>query len=164
MTSIDFALGFIAGEASFTVGRTWSKGKPYLRPVFKIQLDKGDAYLLSEVQEVFGGIGGITERKNVIHWEVGSTTELQKLVHMIDKNAKGPWLASEKKKSYEVWKDVVDVYTDGNSTDQDRVNMAKIASDGNLNVGNGGTDANYKKILDWYAENRNTYPEVGRME
>jgi len=160
--AIDFALGFIAGEGSFTTSRTWAKGKPYVRPVFHVQLDNDDAYLLTEVRESFANIGEITERDGVIRWEVGSEEDLQKLIKRIDEAAGGPWLASQKREAYQTWKKVVEVYAGGPCDDQDRVDMATTARDGELNVGSGGTDADYQTIIDWYAENRNVYPTAPR--
>jgi hypothetical protein len=164
MSGIDFALGFIAGEATFTLDTTFSGvEKPYCKPHFGIHLHERDHYLLQEVREICGNIGTFShnENDNTITWYVSSMDDLQKFRDLIQEGGAGAWFASEKYNSFLVWSDMVDVYCRNyNSTDQDRVDMAAIACRGELNVGAGKTDADYQRILDWYAENQNTYPDA----
>lgn len=42
--------------------------------------------------------------------------------------------------------------------------MVHIAKQEGLNVGSGRQEVDYQRILDYYAENRNTYPEDGLTE
>jgi hypothetical protein len=127
---------------------------------------QSDAYLVTEVRESFGNIGSIHEHErrgaddDVIQWSVQAKDDLEKLIDIIDKHEAGPWLASAKKEAYDVWKDIVAIYTDGQCDDQDRVDMATIAYRGELNSGAGGTDADWKQFLDWYESNRNVYPNA----
>jgi len=165
MVSVDFALGFIAGEGCFSlVKKNYGKEKLYCIPQFQLGVDPTDAYVVQEVRETFGGIGSVYESENEFKWTVNSKEDMLKMCSVINDHDNGPWLASKKREAFKSWEKIVEIHVNGASTDQDRVNMAHIAQNESLNVGSGGSDAEWGSFIDWYAENRNTYPEVGRME
>jgi len=162
MSSVDFVIGFIAGEATFGFNTKRNSGKWYCRPYFKISLDSSDDYLLAEVREVFGGLGKFYEEneRSVVRWEIHNKQDLNKLKNRIISEGSGPWFASKKYEAFKTWVKIVDIYSSGDCDDQDRVNMTQIAINEGLNTNSGHKDANYGRVIKWYSENRNVEPQL----
>lgn len=160
MVSTDFALGFIAGEGNFSlVKKTYSgKDKTYCAPRFQLGVDTSDSYVVLEIREVFGGIGSVYDSGDEFKWTVNGEDDMEKMCNIIDNHDDGPWLATQKREAYQTWKKMVDIYSGGPCDDQDRVEMARLARDEELNVGAGGNDAEWDAFLSEYA-NRNVYPD-----
>lgn len=169
MVSTDFALGLIAGEGSFTLNkRTYpSKNKPYCYPTFQLCMNVDEKYLVAEVREVFGGVGSISiheyeYKDSTVRWQIQSKEDVVKFCDIVDSHDDGPWLASKKREAYQTWKKMVGIYSNGPCNDRGRVEMAELARDEKLNVGAGGSDANWDSFIEWYGENRNVYPDSER--
>jgi len=165
MGQIDFALGFFAGEASFGLKvRQISTGKWYCRPYFSIGLDSKDDEILYQTHKLFDGVGSVDLRRNnsVIVWRIESSDDLEGFVSKIENNGKcSLWESSEKYETYSTWKKIVEIYTENRQTnDQQRVNMVSIAKNEMLNVGAGRQEVDYQKVINYYANERNVYPEV----
>jgi hypothetical protein len=166
MEEISFALGFFAGEASFGLKvRQISNGKWYCRPYFSIGLDSKDDEILYQTHELFDCVGSVDLRRNgsVIVWRIESSDDLESFVSRIENNDEcSLWRSSEKHSTYSTWKKIVEIYTKNKQTnDQQRVNMVSIAKNEMLNVGAGRQEVDYQKVIDYYADERNVYPETG---
>ena len=98
-------------------------------------------------------------KKDTVRWQIQSGEDISKFCDVIEMHDSGPWIASKKREAYQTWKKIANIYIGGSSTDQDRVDMASLACDESLNVGAGGTDADWDSFIEWYAKNRNVYPD-----
>ena len=156
MSNLDFAIGFIAGEGSFTLSMNVARGKRYPRVRCVVTIHKKDLDALYECQEAFDGIGTISHKKGhgTVQWVVRSKEDIEHLRDKIKENAPSAWYKTEKHRNFEVWSDILDIHIDGRTNPTEAIEMAKLARDG-LNIDNGITEEKWNEYIAHLEERRN---------
>ena len=102
-----FVTGFSDGESCFhlAIGKNSKyKNGYYVNPGFSIVLHEKDKLLLEKIQEFFGGIGTLKNRKgNFIQWRVFSIKDLDKIIAHFDQYQ----LVTKKQVDYMLFKEAL---------------------------------------------------------
>lgn len=138
MSDIDFALGFIAGEGTFTLSMNQTDGNYYPRMRFQVRVHEKDKDAVVACKEAFEGVGSLSDisGRNTVEWVVNSKEDLKYVRDKIDAYAPDIWYSTEKYRNFEVWSDILDIHLGGRTTASQAIEMAEMARDG-LNVDNG---------------------------
>jgi len=157
MSDIDFALGFIAGEGSFSLTANKANGKRYPRMKFSIRVHEKDSDAIEECKSVFDNIGKIRtlSEHNEADWTVSSKKDLKHLRDKIENNSSNIWRSTEKYRNFQVWSDILDIHLDGRTTVEQAIEMSKIAKRG-LNVDNGISETKWDKYIEHFKERSNS--------
>lgn len=142
MSDLEFAAGFIAGEGYFGVSRNY-QWKPYIQPIFTLQLHERDEEILKELNRVFNNCGKITHRNNREHvtWKVVSKEGVKEIRGKLEKVNLDLWKKSDKYKNFTVWSKIVDIHCGEETTTTDeRINMAQLAKNLNKDAGHNNVD------------------------
>jgi hypothetical protein len=128
MSEKDFLLGFIAGEGTFCITKSKSKGNIYLRPKFAITLSNSDSELLEEAQNELDGLGSLYKHtEDSCQWVVRTKGDLEKFYEYIDSNTCELWSHSEKSHNFEIWKEAIDIYTNSKPTKENKLKIIDVA-------------------------------------
>ena len=134
------ALGFIAGEGSFSIVKNTSNSKPYVGFRFDLQVDAKDGAVVDKMQEVFDGLGTVRHRarsdgREHVAWTVTGKDNLEAFRDIVASYDGPVWTATEKYANFEVWSDALDIYLDGRTGDEQQIQIARLAK--GLNKGFG---------------------------
>jgi len=141
-----FALGFIAGEGSFSLTHNKADEKVYTKVSFQVQVHTKDKELLLEIKKLFNDIGSIQKSKsNLVSWMVASKEDLAELRKLLNNNNCELWEASEKFENYSVWSEILDIHLDGKNSKCERIEMMKMAK--NLNKENGTSPEKWDSLI-----------------
>jgi hypothetical protein len=149
MTDIDFVLGFIAGEGTFTLSMNSADGKYYPRMRFQVRIHERDQEAAVQAREVFEGVGEIadTPGRDTVEWVVRSKDDLEFLRDKIEAYAPDIWWETEKAENFNVWSDILDIHLDGRTTADQAIEMCELARDG-LNINNGVTRQRWNEYIE----------------
>lgn len=126
--SDSYVLGLIAGEGSFSYNTSLQRGSDvYIMPRFRLQLGEKDREQIYALQDQFSGAGSVYEQPNGLVWSIENKEDLRVLKDRLSQIDGGPvWEVSQKKQSFEVWCQLVEIYCDGRTTDQQRREMVEL--------------------------------------
>lgn len=143
MFDFAFALGFIAGEGTFTLSMNTADGKHYPRMRFQVRVHENDEGGLCSCRDAVQRAAGQElgswydiEGRDTVEWVITSKDELGVLHDTIREHAPEAWRETEKYRNFETWSDILNIHLGGRTTAAQAVEMAKMARDG-LNVNNG---------------------------
>lgn len=154
MSDFDFALGFVAGEGTFTLSMNTADGKHYPRMRFQVRVHDNDIDVLRACKETFeehaqqelGSISNLSSR-DTVEWVVRRKDELEVLHDTIRDDSPCIWWRSEKYRNFEVWSDILNIHTDGRTTPKQAIEMCKLAR-GGLNVNNGVSTKRWDEYIE----------------
>lgn len=151
--SLDFALGFIAGEGTFTISANRSGGLLYPKMRFSVRIHNNDKDGLLATYESFDNLGRIQDvnGRDTVSWAVEAKDELEQLRDMIEEHAPSAWWRTEKADNFRVWSNILDIHIDGRTTPEQSVEMFKMAKDG-LNVGRGIDEEQWEEYIEQVSE------------
>lgn len=162
MDDISFYLGLIAGEGTVTVRSKHSDNSIYLAPYFQLRMSSVDGDTIERARECFNGIGTIKRRETetmsceMVTWKVYKKEELVEMVDIIDEEAPDVWFQTEKGRNYQEWKDIVEIYSGGMTTPEERKEIAKITRDSlNNKAANSKSDSHWDELIEIFEEQMN---------
>jgi len=140
-TNLGTALGFIAGEGSFSITKTkTSDDRRYVGFRFTLQVHERDRDIVEEMRDFFDAGNVRTQSRgdhNHVAWDIYSKDDLRKFRNTIEECDCKMWKVSEKYENYQVWSEALDIHLDGQTTADQQVEIAEIAKDLNKDFGGG---------------------------
>lgn len=131
----NFVLGFIAGEGSFQLTARQNprdEEKTAVRPKFSVLLTDNDSTVLKSIQKELGGVGQVTETGDGhVQLQVSAKKELVEVKDYIHQNESELWNDSCKSSEFDRWKRVVEIYSGGRTTPEQKLKMLQIATEMN---------------------------------
>lgn len=159
MADIDFALGVIAGEGTFTIGIKRADGRVYLAPYFQLRMNECDERLIRDCREAIGyELGTLRDAdSDMFNWRVENKDQCLQLVNIIEAYATEIWYRSEKGKNFKTWAKLVRIHADGRTNDNQRIEMAKIARKSlNRNASNSKSVEDWTTLIETFEKQRDS--------